>query len=109
MHKITDISIVILSIDILIAVYYNTLISKCKQLQPNNSVSQTLDRILKRKVAVEYVNLGRCFDFLRDYYEIQHGAKEFQGNRHTGSLVGPNKSESLTFDLFVSRVNTLKK
>jgi len=41
------------------------------------------------------IKLGRCFDFLRDYYGIQHGAKEFQGNRHTGSLVTPNKSDSL--------------
>lgn len=50
------------------------------------------------------IKLGRCFNFLSEYCEIQHGAKEFQGNRYTGSLVSPNKSESL--ETQISLANT---
>lgn len=38
------------------------------------------------------IKLGKCFQFLNNWYGIQHGATSFQGNQH--NEVSPKVSES---------------
>ena len=58
-------------------------------------VKDLIESNLKQRVVgnPNPIKLGRCFDFLKNWYGIQHGAKEFQGNQHIKE-VSPNNSET---------------
>lgn len=64
----------------------------------DNAIKDLIESNLRQRVLgnPNPVKMGRCFDFLQKYYGIQNGAKSFQGNRYTKSLVLPHLAEALT-------------
>ena len=68
-----------------------------EDIKKQKDIKDLIESNLKQRVVgnPNPIKLGRCFDFLRDYYGIQHGAKEFQGNQYS-KVVSPNNSESPT-------------